>query len=165
MIKGICFILCAFLIVSCAGKGTKGNIEDKEEQSLSTITTNYVKATMGFQYDEAKKYVAKEKIASYDEAKDKYEGTNDGGLEIIRDIINNETTKFTVIDKKISEDKNSAEITVKISTRSSIIKDRIITLIKENDEWKVNENFSDVASTRGSYSQDKGFFIDDTEND
>ena len=111
--------------------------------SISSIARKYAKETMSFNFDEAKKYVSKDKIALYDDAKKKY--STEQAIDFTRGLVLIlEDARFTVADKKISEDGTAAEVTVRISKTNSTFNDRVVSLVKENGKWKVNNENIDL---------------------
>jgi hypothetical protein len=161
-------IMCMALTVTlCIGScgGNKKADSSKEESSyneetlIETTAISYLKVAMNFEYDEAQKYTSADKYESCSKAKETF-NTDENTVKLFREIL--QAAKFKVIDKQIAADKLSAEVTVKIETRNSEINDRILSLIKENDIWKVDENVADVISKHISYALNKGFYIDDS---
>ena len=133
---------------------------------LSRTAKEYLKEAMSLNFDEAKKYVSQNKTALYDIAKRRYStpnGNRQDETPVHEVLIKNSATRFTVVNKKLSEDGTTATVTVRISLTHSSIKDRVLSLVKENDKWKVNnENIEDIL-LHGDilFSKGKGLYIEE----
>jgi hypothetical protein len=157
-----CLSLPAFLLTSCNSDKKK---IDLENENVKTVAVNYLKAAMLFDFSEAKKYVAKDKSASYEKDRDAVTLSGTQGetfnLILLESIISNNSSNYQVVNVEIADDKLTAKATVHIiPINRSTLKDRIISLIKEDGNWKVDERIEDVM-IQGSvdYSLQTGFTI------
>ena len=131
------------------------------DSDSSRVAKDYLKETMSFNFEEAKKYAAKDKIVLYDEAKKNYAAYD---TDLITGLIKSSETKFTVVSENVSDNGNTAKVTVRISLIHSTFKDREILLIKENGEWKVvNDNIDNLLPPKTVFfEKGKGVYIDET---
>ena len=127
LLKKIVFVVAAgLMLVSCGGAS-----------SPSDVAKKFVEATKEFDFKEAKKYVAKEYADAMDQIIEQFSSPEaQGYLKIFKETAKG--TKVEVLGEKISEDGNSAVVTVKFEMMGQSQEEEL-PLILEDGAWKINE--------------------------
>ncbi|MDR0754234.1 MAG: DUF4878 domain-containing protein [Prevotellaceae bacterium] len=126
--KLILLMSACLLIVSCGAPKTPKDVV----KIMFVAIQNLDFATM-------KKHLASERLSRLEqEEQDMKENPNDAADFILKI----KDAKIEIISEKISEDKNSASVVIKISQVKGEYDsfENSVNLIKENGEWKFDEN-------------------------
>jgi hypothetical protein len=103
----------------------------------SDVAKKFTEATLKFDFNEAKKYVAKAYYEDIDKLIEQIEAPESQDvLEIIK--ANAKDAKIEIIEEQIAEDGNTATVKIKVSVMGEEDADNI-PLIKEDGQWKVNK--------------------------
>ncbi len=151
--KLILSITAALMIIACGGK-------KNAEEDPSIVAEEYVKAMMNYNFDEVKKHITKEALPLYEEAINKF--LNEYSFETIENTIRPimQNAKYETVKREISEDKQTAEVTVQITSRTSTFNDRTFTMAKEDGVWKVHHPI-EIWTVSVNYKVDRGLYIDE----
>ena len=121
-------LFASSMFISCGGGSA---------DSPKAAVEQFLKATMvDYDFDKAKNYIVKEMHADMDESKKQMGGVTKEQLKMAKELLGE--IKFEVTDEKISEDGNSATVTVKMSMMGQE-NTETIPVVKEDGAWKVKE--------------------------
>jgi hypothetical protein len=156
--KTLRFILSAtvsVIIIACGG-GNKA----KQDPDPSEVAEKYTAAMMNYDFDEVKKYLVKETLPLYEELvssflSDKQTVDVDN---IIKPIMKH--AKYKTVKKELSDDKQTAEVTVEITDRTSTFNDKSFSMVLEDGVWKIHHPIQ-IPSVTMDYSIKRGLYIDE----
>ena len=128
LLKKLAFVLAASLMLtSCGGGGS----------TPSSVAKKFAEATKNLDFKEAKKYVAKEYAEDVDEIIEQLNSPEaQAYMGMIKEMA--KSAKIEVFGEKISDDGNSATVTIKTEVMGQTHEEDL-PLIKEDGVWKVDE--------------------------
>lgn len=156
--KTLRFILSAMVslvIIACGGGSNT-----KQDPDPSEVAEKYTAAMMNYDFDEVKKYLVKEALPLYEELvssflSDKQTVNIDNTIKPIM-----KQAKYKTVKKEISDDKQTAEVTVEITDRTSTFNDKNFSMVLEDGAWKVHHPI-EIPSVTMDYSIKRGLYIDE----
>ena len=131
LIKSLVLVFMASaMLISCGGGSSS---------SPESVAENFYKAVMEFDFDKAAKYCTAESAASIKESKKMMDQIPAEQLKMIKEA--SKSNKMEVVGTEISEDGNTATVSLKISGIMGMGgEDTLpIKLEKENGEWKISD--------------------------
>jgi PBP1b-binding outer membrane lipoprotein LpoB len=128
LLKSLILVVAAGLMITACGGSGATPVE---------VVQKFAEATVNLDFAKAKQYVVKEHQAAYDEVAARFESPEaQAQLELFKAAA--KLTTIDVVEKEISEDGNTAVVTLKISGAGQS-NEEDVRLIKEDGEWKINE--------------------------
>ena len=129
LLKTLVFVVAAGLMVTAYG-------QDAKKLTPSDVVNKFYEAALTFDFANAKEYVSKNFQEAYGEMVAKLEAPEvKEQLEVMKELTKD--AKIEIVSEDIDED--NAVVTVKIIMAEEERED-VIILIKEDDNWKINEN-------------------------
>jgi hypothetical protein len=154
-----CLSLSIFFLTGC----------NPDKKNAESIAIDYLRAVIIYNFSEAKKYVAEDKVDSYvyyeaNKKKVFLTDTTTGGtmdIDLLRNMVSDKSSYYQVVNVEIADDNLTAKVTIHIiPTYHSTLKDRTVSLKKEDGKWKVDNKIEDVMlKGRIDYSLQTGFTI------
>jgi len=126
-------VLVALVSIMFAGCGSKADASSPKE-----ITEKVFKATLEFDFETLKQYVAKNRLSTLEKDERRFAKNIELRDELTKDV---KDAKVKVLSEEFSEDGQSAIVTVqiKLMTEEEPYEGEL-NFIKENGEWKMDEN-------------------------
>jgi ABC-type glycerol-3-phosphate transport system substrate-binding protein len=129
LLKSLMLVVAAGLMLTACGGGSSA--------SPSEVAKKFVEATVNLDFEEVKKYIAKEHFESIDKATKQLESPEAKAyLETYKALAKD--VKVEVVSEEISEDGNSATVTLSYAIMGQT-QEQKLPLIKEDGAWKINE--------------------------
>ncbi|MDR1553829.1 MAG: DUF4878 domain-containing protein [Prevotellaceae bacterium] len=129
LLKSLVLVVAAGLIMTACGGGGA---------TPSEVAKKVMDATLKFDFNEVKKYVAKDIVPLVEQSIAQTE-TEEGKqmLEMYKNLVKD--VKVEVVSEEIAEDGNTAKVTLKTTSPTGEVSEDTINLVKEEDGWKVKE--------------------------
>ena len=156
--KTLKIILLTTISLAAIACGRKKNAE--QEPDPAAVAEKYVEAMMNYDFNEAKKHVVNEALPLYEEMVNEFLSTNDiTNIEnIIKPIMKH--AKYETVEKKVSDDKQTAEVAVQITDKTSTFNNKVFIMAREGDDWKVHHPI-EIWSVTMDYNSSRGLYIDE----
>ena len=131
LLKSLILVVAAGLVMTACGGGASSD-------NPTDVVKTYMDAQMGPDFATMKKCVAKDLIPTIDAQIEAYEAMTPEQKQQAEEYKKmTEQIKFEYEEAKISEDGNSATVTMKVDFMGQSM-DNNISLIKEDGSWKIS---------------------------
>lgn len=131
------------IIMSCGNNSTNSQTDKnstnseniEKEMTPPEVAESFNNSIQNFDFNAAKEYVTKESVAIIESMKEMYSQLTKEQIEQAKDAAKGIEIKYT--DTEISEDGNTATITVKATLPDGSTHENKQTLLKEDGKWKI----------------------------